>query len=189
VATINSNFAVSGGSATISANLKITDPTKNLIVGGKVSIGKTTNPTSQLDVSGSSIFGGYVNLNNISEKVKKISQSGGNVPLNCNDGSILNIGSIASISGHFTLNITNLPNLTDDTKSYIFTIIYKSANLYCNKVTLSTTATTGTPAYDLKINGTIPTFDSTKTIVQQIVFLFDTTAAGSYYLSTINIYG
>jgi hypothetical protein len=172
----------------------------NLKISGTVSIGKpvTSTPTCTLDVSGNlnvtqdSSFNSnlYVNkisyLSNISERIVTTSiGADSSCNLDFSQGSVFYLGSIAPTQ-NMRFNIINLPSLTDLTKTYVISAIYKgNSNYYGNLISIK-------PIGGTTFVNFVPNFPSTpsittgKLVTQTIGYLYFTDA--SYVISNVTCY-
>ena len=152
-----------------------------LVVTGGVGIGGNFN------VGGNTIMGNVTFLSSISER--NVSVTWGNpVTLNYNLGSVFWLGSVSS-GTTFTVNISNLPNVTDATRSYIITLIYTTtaASQYCNSVGISTgtSYTTSTPKFNGGSASIVTAAGSVVTQQISLVYIYNTSTP---ILSTVSVF-
>jgi hypothetical protein len=151
------------------------------VVSGGVGIG------GNLNVGGNTIMGNVTFLSAISERNVSVAWSNG-VVLNYNLGSVFWLGSVSS-GTMFTVNISNMPSITDATRSYIITLIYTTtaASQYCNSVGISigTSYTTSTPKFN---GGSASIVTANGSIVTQqisIAYIYNTSTP---ILSTVSVF-
>ena len=103
-------------------------------------------------------------------------------------------GTIYQVAGTFTsnytLNITNLPSMTDPTRTYVINVINNTATAgyVCNAVTLSTTSSVGSAAKLLFNGGNAFTYSSAiQYSTQQFAIVYHS-SGGIYVLSTYNVF-
>jgi hypothetical protein len=133
-------------------------------------------------------------LSSVQEKISTsvIAVSGGATTLVYNTGGE---GTIYQVSGAFssnyTLNITNLPSMSDTTKTYVVSVINNTASTagyVCSAVTLSTTSTPGSAAKLLFSGGNSYVYSSNiQYSTQQFAIIYHSTG-GVYVLSTYNAF-
>ena len=170
-------------------------------ISGNVTVGKPSTATAicALDVSGnmnvtqdssfnSNLFVNKISyLSNISERIVTTSIG---TDLSCNldfsQGSVFYLGATAP-TGNMRFNITNLPSITDNTKSYVITAIYKgtAGGFYGNIVSVrpvgGLTSAVFTPNF-----ASTPSIATGKLVSQTIGYLYFPDA--SYALSNVTCY-
>ena len=157
-----------------------------------MAIGKPT-PTVQLDISGNLSVSNVSYLSNITEKINVASVG---ADLSCNldfsKGSVFYLGTI--LSNNIRFNIQNIPSITDLSRSYIVTAMYKgnsvssSNNFYGNVVSVNTGTNPANAAVFTPNFGVTPTTYSTKNalITQTMAYLYF--ADASYVISNVTNY-
>jgi hypothetical protein len=133
-------------------------------------------------------------LSSIQENISTtlITVSGGATTLTYNTGGAGTIYQVSSgVSSNYTLNITNLPSITDPTRTYVVSVINNTAataGYVCSAVTLSTTSATGTAAKLLFSGGNSYVYSTNiQYSTQQFAIIYHNTG-GVYVLSTYNAF-
>ena len=119
-------------------------------------------------------------VGNLSEVISATTGSaGGPYTADYNNASVFYLNAAPTSATNYTLNIINLPSLTNSTRSYVITVINNTGikNAYCSSLTLSTTGTTGS-TYTMVFNGgssAISISSSTATVQQFAVMYYSGT--------------
>lgn len=148
----------------------------------------TTTPAYPLDVSGSVNITKTSFVTNISEKIISVTGSSNAYTLDYSAGSIFYLSTAPTAA--MTINVRNVPSITDTTHSYVLSIIYNgtAANYYATSVNVSTTTSTGT-TYTPKFTSTpsITAITTSQLVIQQIIYVYLGTTG--YVVSNVNGYG
>jgi len=166
----------------------ITTTTGPLIINSDVSF------NANLYVAGNTVLNGIMNIEktsfvtNISEKIISVTGSSNIYTLNYQSGSIFYLSNAPT--ANISLNMRNVPSITDSNHSYVLSIIYNgtSANYYANSVNISINSNTGT-TYTPQFANTpnINNIGSNQLIIQQIIYVY--LGSNGYILSNVNGYG
>jgi hypothetical protein len=147
-----------------------------------------TTPAYPLDVSGSVNITKTSFVTNISEKIISVTGSSNAYTLDYSVGSIFYLSTAPTAA--MTINIRNVPSITDTTHSYVLSIIYNgtAANNYATTVNVSTNTSAGT-TYTPKFTSTpsITAITSAQLVIQQIIYVYLGTTG--YVVSNVNGYG
>jgi hypothetical protein len=143
----------------------------------RVAIGKSSSTTtSTLDISGQLTVSETSFLSTVSEKIRTQDASGVNTyTVDYKDAGLFYIRSL-NAGSTATLNVRNVPSLTDSSGSYIVSAIMKgnsSANCYVGSVNLSTDSnagTTYTPTF--VIAPEVSSATSSQLIIQQLAYVY-----------------
>ena len=124
----------------------------------------------------------------ISENI--VSPTGASPTYTCNY-ALGGIFRLISASNALTVNITNLPSITDTAHNYIITLMYTPSAIatYCTKTTVSTSGTASTPQQTVKFNGgssTITTMTTTTPVIQQLMVTYSGSAV--VVLSNVSVF-
>ena len=150
-------------------------------------------PTAELDISGNVKVSNVSYLSNITEKINTATVG---ADLSCNldfsKGSVFYLGTI--LSSNIRFNIQNIPSITDLSRSYVVTAMYKgnsvstSNNFYGNVVSVNTGITPSSAVVFTPNFGVTPTTYSSKNglITQTMAYLYFTDS--SYVISNITNY-
>lgn len=145
-------------------------------------------PAFPLDVSGSMNISKTSFVTNISEKIISVTGTSNAYTLDYSNGSIFYLSTAPTAA--MTINIRNVPSITDNTRSYVLSIIYNgtAANYYATSVNVSTNASAGT-TYTPKFTSTpsITAITSAQLVIQQIIYVYLGTTG--YVVSNVNGYG
>ena len=156
--------------------------------GTGVGINNTT-PAYPLDVSGSMNITKTSFVTNISEKIISVTGSSNVYTLDYSLGSIFYLSTAPTAA--MTINIRNVPSITDTTHSYVLSIIYNgtAANYYASIVNISTNTSSGTTYNPIKFTSTpsITAITSSQLVIQQIIYVYLGTTG--YVVSNVNGYG
>lgn len=157
--------------------------------GGGTGVGiNTTTPAYPLDVSGSVNISKTSFVTNISEKIISVTGSSNAYTLDYSKGSIFYLSTAPTAA--MTINIQNVPSITDTTHSYVLSIIYNgtAANYYATTVTVSINTSAGT-SYTPKFTSTpsITAITTSQLVIQQIIYVYLGTTG--YVVSNVNGYG
>ena len=127
-------------------------------------------------------------VTNISEKITTVTGSSNIYSLNYQSGSIFYLSTPPTAV--ITLNIINVPSITDTNRSYVLSVIYNgtNSNNYATTVNISTTSSAGT-TYTPKFTNTpnISSISTSQLVIQQIIYLY--LGNTGYVLSNANGYG
>jgi hypothetical protein len=170
---ISGNLYVGGNlnpmTPTIFSNITASTSTSTgaLVVAGGVAISGSVN------IGGNNTVGNCAFLSTISEKTVNAFTWSATTTVDYRVGGIFWLGSVSS-GTTFTVNISNLPSITDATRSYIITLIYTTtgATQYCNSVGISTG--TSYTTYTPKFNGgsSVIVTANTNLVTQQITIAY-----------------
>jgi hypothetical protein len=136
------------GNVVLSGNLILGNIISNASAGGNlVMIGNVLHQ-GNVFITGNTVVSSFQErISSTTVAVSGTNPPSGTLVYNSSGG-----GTIYQVTGTFTsnytLNLTNLPSITDATKTYVVTVTNNttSANYVCNSVTVSTTSTVGTAA-------------------------------------------
>jgi hypothetical protein len=138
-------------------------------------------------IGGNNTVGNCAFLSTISEKNVSVTWSA-TTTVDYRLGGIFWLGSVSS-GTTFTVNISNLPSITDATRSYIITLIYTTtgATQYCNSVGISTG--TSYTTYTPKFNGGSAAISvaNTNVVTQQITIAYIYSSTNPV-LSTVSVF-
>jgi hypothetical protein len=172
---VGANLYVGGTTQTTSTS------TGALVVSGGVGI------SGNVYIGGNNTVGNCAFLSTISEKNVSVTWSA-TTTVDYRLGGIFWLGSVSS-GTTFTVNISNLPSITDTTRSYIITIIYTTtaAGQYCNSVGISTG--TSYTTYTPKFNGGSAAISvaNTNVVTQQITIAYIYSSTNPV-LSTVSVF-
>ena len=147
------------------------------------------NPAYPLDVSGSLNVTNTSFVTNISEKIITTSGSSNVYALDYSKGSVFYLSTAPT--GEMTFQIYNMPSVTDSTRSYIVSVIYKgtSTNNYATTVNVSTTTAGAGSNYTPKFTATpsIGSISSSNLVFQQVIYVY--LGSTGYVVSNVNGYG
>ena len=157
-----------------------------LFVAGDVSINQRLFVVGDTSLNGNAIINGnlicnnYLKVNHIGENISSATYSSGTVTINYNTSNSLYL--ISSVTGNFTLNITNFP--TDNNSSYTTTLLIPAA-YFCNVLSVNTTAKTllcsGSSISSYSVTGS--TF-----VVQSISIVNSSGTTANYAVTNISSY-
>jgi hypothetical protein len=181
----------------------------NVILAGNLSTGNIVNNNSggSLIVYGNMVHRGDISVINggnltvtngntyvssiqerISSTALTVSGSATTLVYNNGGGGTIYQMSSTAFTSNYTLNITNLPSVTDPNRTYVVSVINNtaSAGYNCNAVTLSTTSAVGSAAPLLFSGGNSYTSSaSVKYSTQQFAIVYHS-VGGVYVLTTYN---
>lgn len=166
---------------------------KNMYLNQTSNIGiNNVNPAFPLDISGNVNFSKIAYVTNIGEYINTITAVSTNTyNINYENGSMFYLSTPPTST--MTINVFNLPSLTDTTHSYIINLIYKgtNANYYVNQANVTNTSTPGagdstiTPNFLQTVY--ISSISSSNLIIQTIVYFY--LGGSAYIVSSVNGYG
>jgi len=158
---------------------------------GNIGINKT-NPAYTIDVSGSLNISKITYVTNMSEQIITLTAVSTNTyNIDYSRGSLFFLSTTPT--SRMTVNVFNLPSLTDTTRSYVLNFIYKgtSANNYVNSVNVTKTSTPGsggsniTPKFLQTIY--ISSVTSSNLIFQTVIYFY--LGGNAHVVSSVNGYG
>ena len=168
--------------------------TGNIIIYDNLTKEITNNQNTYIDLSGTLNVSGLNIVNTsyfstISENI--VSATGSSTPYTCNY-ALGGIFKLTGASGALTVNITNLPSITDTSHNYIITLMYTPTAIttYCTSATVSLSGSAGT-SYSVKFNGgsaNITTMIANTTPVIQQLMVTYTSAGGIVVLSNVSVF-
>ena len=145
-----------------------------------------TAPSYNVDISGTLRTSLTSYVTNISELISTATIVTNAVTCNYKLGSIFYIG---TPTANFTVNITNLPSITESTRSYIISVLYVSDSntpRYGTGTSVSTTATIGTSVTPNFSNTPITTTVTGRLMAQQFIVLYINSTL--YVISNVSAY-
>lgn len=159
-------------------------------------VGINTNPNYALDISGNLNISNTSFVSCISEKINTISGSSNVYQLNASLGSIFYL--YPTPTANMTLQIYNIPNIRDSSRSYVFSVIYNGtlANFYANSVNIASSSGPNTGTINSVVANYIPKFTTTPSvsnisssqlIIQQMIYLY--LNGVGYVISNVSGYG
>lgn len=147
------------------------------------------NPAYPLDVSGSLNVTKTSFVTNISEKIVTATGSSNVYALDYSQGSVFYLSTAPTAA--MTFQIYNMPSVTNTTRSYVVSVIYKgtSANYYATTVNVSTTTAGAGSNYTPKFTATpsIGSITSSNLVFQQVIYVY--LGSTGYVVSNVNGYG
>ncbi len=167
--------------------------TGNVIIYDNLTKEITNNQNTYIDLSGTLNVSG-LNIANtsyfstISENI--VSATGSATPYTCNY-ALGGIFKLTGASGALTVNITNLPSITDTSHNYIITLMYTPTAIttYCTIATVSLSSIAG-PTNNVKFNGgssNITTMTANTTpVIQQLMVTYNGTTI--VVLSNVSVF-
>jgi len=150
-----------------------------------------TNPKYTLDISGNINVSKTSYVSAISERINIVSSSSNIYMLNASLGSIFYLSTPPT--ANMTLQIYNIPSITDTGHTYVFSVIYNGvfANYYGNSVNITTNSSAGTGGtnYTPKFTSVpnLSSISSSQLIIQQIIYLY--LGVSGYVISNVSGYG
>ena len=141
-----------------------------------------------LDVSGAAHVLGVTYVTNIAEEINAVTFSTA-ITCDYSQSSVFYIGSAPT--ANFTINLINMPSITNTSRSYVVTIAYWGAtsNFYCNSASVSTSSSVNstkiTPNFSSTPTATVAS--GTHLVLQQLVYFYQATING-IFMSNIVVY-
>ena len=165
------------------SNMYFTPPTSSAGVGIN-----TINPAYPLDVSGSVNISKTSFVTNISEKIITVTGSSNVYNLDYSKGSIFYLSTAPTAD--MSINIQNVPSVTDTTHSYMLTIIYNGtySNSCAKTVNISTSTNSGS-RYTPRFSSipSITNITNSQLVFQQIIYVY--LGSTGYVVSNVSGYG
>ena len=152
------------------------------------------NTNTILDISGNVNINSNLIVNNISflsNITEKISNANINSDNSCSldytKGSVFYLGQSPSLS-NIRFNITNLPSITDSSKSYVITTIYKGSlnHTYGNVISVSPVGSSTSAVFTPNF-ASIPVITNGKLVTQTFGYLYFASDS-SYVVSNVTCY-
>ena len=175
------------------SSLWSTDNSQNMffnVSSTAIGVGINTNPRYTLDISGNLNISKTSYVAAISERINTVTSSSNVYELNASLGSIFYLSNIPS--GNMTLQIYNIPSITDAGHSFVVSVIYNGnfTSYYGNSVNITSSNTAGTGTnYTPKLTNvpSLSSISNSQLIVQQIIYLY--LGGTGYVISNISGYG
>ena len=145
-------------------------------------------PTGVLNTFGLNVSNtSYVS--SLSEKI--VSAAGTSTPFVCDysSGGIFRIGS--SVTGVFTVNINNIPVLSDATRTYIISLLYTPGGTtatYCNKVNLNASTVSNQSVFLNGGTSGLPSMTTSTRIIQQLMVTYSSTTSTYTIYSNVSAF-
>jgi hypothetical protein len=170
-----------------------TGATGNVVIYNTNTKELTNNQNTYIDISGTLNVSGLNIVNTsyfstISENI--VSATGSTSPYTCNY-ALGGVFKLTGASGALTVNITNLPSITDTSHNYIITLMYTPTAIttYCTIATVSLTSTAGTTR-NVKFNGGSANISAmtanTTPVIQQLMVTY--TGSTIVVLSNVSVF-